>query len=36
LNAARTAYNNSAKEESDEEALEIAEKAYEDKIALLE
>ena len=36
LNAARTIYNNSAQEDADKEALEEAEKIYEEKIKILE
>ena len=36
LNAAREAYNNSAQEDADKEALEAAEKKYEEELAVLE
>jgi hypothetical protein len=35
LNAARTTYTNSAQKDGDKEKLEAAEKAYEDKVAIL-
>ena len=36
LNAARTAYSNSAQEDADKDTLEAAEKRYEDQVAILE